>query len=327
MSSSEEDIDYVPVKISRKRPKPLDASVVMKMTERIYNPNINEKLQKMDPEKLREICKLQAELDETEGAQQQLETRNFEQAQYNNDIARLDDLSGMSDEEKDKFADRPLTPPPTEYIKNCRKSRCAAKKKTIELYNKLQKVISSAEAVPEVVDNDDSILDDDDCVIVEDEANRVSIEVNFRLKKYHYIMPVNRPFLHLYELLAKDVKVDQERLHISSSDGKVLHSDTPESLGERVHEILECVETKRNLPTIKIHLQSSGLRSRRTYQVVTCDSLRPTLQKYAREQLNRDTLDELRFRFDDEPLDIDATPQQAELEDGMCIDVIECRTI
>ncbi len=44
--------------------------------------------------------------------------------------------------------------------------------------------------------------------------------------------------------MAKDVNVDKERLHISSSDGKVLHSDTPESLGDRVHEILGMLRLK-----------------------------------------------------------------------------------
>lgn len=315
MSSSEDDANFVPIKIKRRRRAPIDTEKLE--IPKIFTGIVTNEMKRFDASEINK--QVAEELAKNEKHAQRNKSSSCKEKSNAVKVIYTD----SSDD--DNYSERPPTPPPVDIPERARPTRRKSNrrnKSSDDILENFAKVITQ----PALLRVDLNESRESDCEVEESyddiEGQPIAIGISFRQQVHNFFIPERKPCSYLYDRLSEKVGVVREKLHISCCDRKVLDTDIPTMFGDDLKTLFECVEKEVKPNTIEVHLQSQKLRSKRTYTIEETAPLKSVFIQYCGEVM-KTSLEKLVFKFDDENLNWDLSAKEQDIEDGMCIDVIE----
>lgn len=225
----------------------------------------------------------------------------------------------------------PPSPPPEysqPYARRTRMSKC--------LKNAIRNICDAKEHL--VVEERVSRLgssDDQDIVCLDDEIDEDTLTVRIKHGRQTYRYPIRKsePFKRVISEIADKMDINSNRVLLVLND-KTIHSyDSPTSLGLQVADIVYChissndrsiledsLTEENGTNQIKLYVQSRNSKQKQEFLISRNQPIDEIVRKYS-IQTNIDP-SHLKLHFDGEDLTLSDTPDELELEDGYCLDII-----
>ncbi|XP_052095393.1 NFATC2-interacting protein-like [Mytilus californianus] len=177
--------------------------------------------------------------------------------------------------------------------------------------------------------------DDQEVVCLEDDngEDTLTVRIKYGSKTYRYPMKKGELFKRVIMEVASKLDVNSNKILFLLNDRTVHSHDSPKSLGLQVADILYCHVSKEDrsilddssctfelTDSIQLFVQSKMSKHKEEYTISKNQPLDAILRKYS-IKTNTD-ITKLRFQFDGEDLSVDDTPNDLDLEDGYCLDII-----
>ncbi|KAG5673757.1 hypothetical protein PVAND_003777 [Polypedilum vanderplanki] len=188
--------------------------------------------------------------------------------------------------------------------------------------NKTSEAKKSKQSNNESIDKNNSMIWEEDDDI---DSIKINVRIKDSVKKFkHYS---NRRFYDLFKIIAESEKVPISSVFFYLNDKRIYPEDMPEEIGHKISTIYNCtlmdsttLEVTNRKDKIELKFQSDKWKRPISLKVSRVDKFSNFL-KNLYEQIGF-TPKQIFLCFDGEPLDIDSTPMENELEGG---EIIDCR--
>ncbi|XP_071157134.1 NFATC2-interacting protein-like [Mytilus edulis] len=177
--------------------------------------------------------------------------------------------------------------------------------------------------------------DDQDVVCVEDDygEDTLTVRIKYGADTFRYPMKKGELFKRVIQEVASKLDVNSNKILFLLNDRTIHSHDSPKSLGLQVADILYCHVSREErsilddssctfewTDSIQLFVQSKMSKHKEEYTISKNQPLDAILRKYS-IKTNTD-ISKLKFQFDGEDLSVDDTPNDLDLEDGYCLDII-----
>lgn len=173
--------------------------------------------------------------------------------------------------------------------------------------------------------------DKEDIICLEDDEDLLPMRIRCGADTYRCPIKKGEPFKRVISEMAEKMNAMSSRILLVLNDRTIHSYDSPQSLGLQVADIVYCHVSSEdrsiledslseNNDNIQLYVQSGHSRQKQKFNISRNQSLDEIVRKYS-IQTNIDP-SHLRLQFDGEVLSLDDTPDELELEDGYCLDMI-----
>nr|XP_015904359.1 NFATC2-interacting protein [Parasteatoda tepidariorum] len=173
-----------------------------------------------------------------------------------------------------------------------------------------------------------NILNLDSPIVLENEedTNReIAIKVKYQFKVSKVRVTEKEEFKSIFQKVADLHGLKPTGFLLCLGDNNIKLTDTPESLGIRICDIIDCIpydedeENMNNSNTLLLKMQSNDTRKKTEIRAHKLEKFLEVMKKYADQR--KLPLENLTFEFDGEVIQPDETPVDLDMESGSCIDV------
>eukprot|EP00794_Sanderia_malayensis_P014096 gene14096-15568_t len=125
----------------------------------------------------------------------------------------------------------------------------------------------------------------DDLIVLDSPAAReITVKVMCHGLITKYKMKQNEMFFNLQDKIAEKENTRREKIHLTLSDALIKGSDTPQSCGYSVADIIECVIiADASDKSIKIKIQTNEANSKREFKIYKSETLEKTIKTYCND--------------------------------------------
>ncbi|KAJ8312579.1 hypothetical protein KUTeg_009952 [Tegillarca granosa] len=170
-----------------------------------------------------------------------------------------------------------------------------------------------------------------DVICLEDDEDNspLTVRIKYGVKVHKFKLKRNEMFEKVRIEMGKREGINPHQILLIHKDKTVHRTDTPDSLDLDVADILECHVVKDSdviddhvdeFNCLTIYVQSKNSKQKQEYKIDKFKPIEVLLRKYALQ--NNEELSKLRLQFDGDELDSLDTPEDLDLEDGFCLDII-----